>query len=46
MGRWNGVGGKIRENETPDACIRREILEETGLDLERIECLSIAMEIS
>ncbi len=31
MGSWNGVGGKLEANETPDECIRREILEETGI---------------
>lgn len=31
MGRWNGVGGKINENESPYDCIVRETHEETGL---------------
>ncbi len=30
-GKWIGVGGHCEENESPDACMRREILEETGL---------------
>ena len=33
MGMWNGVGGKIEDNETPYAGIIRETLEETGIDL-------------
>jgi len=33
LGSWNGLGGKIRPNETPDACIRREIIEETGEEI-------------
>lgn len=33
MGSWNGLGGKINPNETPQACIQREIFEETGLRL-------------
>lgn len=33
MGSWNGLGGKIHQNETPQACIQREVFEETGLDL-------------
>src|SRR5690625_3587452 len=33
MGMWNGVGGKIEINETPSACIIREISEETGITL-------------
>lgn len=30
-GKWNSPGGKIRDGETPQECIAREILEETGL---------------
>lgn len=30
-GKWIGVGGKIEPGETPEACMRREIQEETGL---------------
>lgn len=33
MGMWNGVGGKIEDNETPYEGIIRETLEETGIDL-------------
>ena len=33
MGMWNGVGGKIEENETPYKGIIRETLEETGIEL-------------
>lgn len=29
---WNGVGGKINEGETPEACARRETYEETEFD--------------
>ncbi|HYK08329.1 MAG TPA: NUDIX domain-containing protein [Candidatus Eisenbacteria bacterium] len=31
MGKVNGLGGKIEENETPQDCITREVQEETGL---------------
>ncbi len=34
MGSWNGLGGKIDLNESPKACIKREVYEETGLDLD------------
>ena len=30
-GAWNGVGGKIDENESALLCIQREIEEETGI---------------
>lgn len=36
-GKWIGVGGKLEENETPIECIKREILEETGLIVERVK---------
>lgn len=33
-GRWNGLGGKMEPGETPEACVKREVLEESGLVLE------------
>lgn len=30
-GKWNGLGGKFEEGETPEECIRREVREEAGL---------------
>jgi len=36
-GRWNGPGGKIKENEKPEDCVRREVLEETGVKVFNIE---------
>ncbi|HEU5370294.1 MAG TPA: 8-oxo-dGTP diphosphatase [Ktedonobacterales bacterium] len=39
QGRWNGLGGKIQPNETPFACVRREMIEEAGIDLaEALSC--------
>jgi 8-oxo-dGTP diphosphatase len=32
-GKWNGLGGKFLPGETPEACARREFLEESGLTL-------------
>ena len=32
-GLWNGLGGKISPGETPLDCVRREVLEESGIDL-------------
>lgn len=32
-GKWIGVGGHIEEGETKEAALKREIKEETGLDI-------------
>lgn len=37
--KWVGIGGKLEEAETPFDCIRREALEEVGLEL---KCLRYA----
>ena len=31
--KWVCVGGHMEENESPEDCVRREVLEETGLTL-------------
>ena len=31
--KWIAIGGKFEENESPEECNRREVLEETGLTL-------------
>ena len=30
-GKWIGVGGHFEEGESPEECVCREVLEETGL---------------
>ncbi|MBQ7821487.1 MAG: 8-oxo-dGTP diphosphatase [Clostridia bacterium] len=32
-GKWIGIGGKFEEGESPEDCVCREVLEETGLTL-------------
>lgn len=31
--KWVGIGGKFEENESPEECLLRETMEETGLTL-------------
>lgn len=30
-GKWNGLGGKMHEGETPEECVIREVEEEAGI---------------
>lgn len=32
-GKWNGLGGKFEQGESPEDCVIREIKEESGLDI-------------
>lgn len=34
-GKWIGVGGKFLEGESPEDCMRREVLEETGISVKK-----------
>ncbi len=33
QGKWNGLGGKFDSGETPEECVEREVLEESGLTI-------------
>src|SRR5215216_4322883 len=33
-GKWNGLGGKFEPGETPEECVIREVLEESGLTIQ------------
>ena len=33
--KWIGVGGKLEKDETPDECVKREVMEETALTPEK-----------
>ncbi len=39
--KWIGVGGGFWENESPEDCVRREALEETGLTLGHVQLCGI-----
>ncbi|QBD79308.1 NUDIX domain-containing protein [Ktedonosporobacter rubrisoli] len=39
---WNGLGGKLKADETPLIAVRREIQEEAGIDLEQAASLFYA----
>ncbi len=42
-GRWNGLGGKFLPGESPEACLRREVREEAGIEVLQAQlkgCLS------
>ncbi len=34
--KWVGIGGKLEYGESPYDCVRREVLEETGLTLDKV----------
>ena len=40
-GKWIGTGGHLQENETPEECVRREVREETGLELKDLRLRGI-----
>lgn len=40
--RWNGIGGKLELGETPRAGVAREVLEETGIHLNRAASIDYA----
>ena len=39
--KWIGIGGKFEKDESPDECILREAMEETGLTLTDWQCRGV-----
>ena len=44
--KWIGIGGKFEDRESPEECILRETLEETGLTLKSLEYRGILTFVS
>ena len=44
--KWIGIGGKFEADETPDECLLREALEETGLTLTNWQCRGVVTFLS
>lgn len=34
-GKWNGLGGKFEQGESPEECVIREVKEESGLEIKK-----------
>lgn len=44
--KWIGLGGHFEEAESPEDCVKREVMEETGLTLNRMEYRGIVTFVS
>ena len=44
--KWIGVGGKFEDRESPEDCVRREVLEETGLTLTKFRYCGLVTFVS
>lgn len=42
-GKWNGLGGKFDARETPEECVTREVLEESGLVIKNPKLCGLLM---
>jgi 8-oxo-dGTP diphosphatase len=42
-GKWNGLGGKFEPGETPEECVIREVLEESGLSIRNPKLCGLLM---
>ena len=44
--KWIGVGGKFEDGESPEDCMRREVLEETGFTVTKFQYRGIVTFVS
>ena len=42
-GKWNGLGGKFEAGESPEECVTREVLEESGLSIQNPKYCGLLM---
>lgn len=42
-GKWNGLGGKFEAGESPEECVIREVLEESGLTIQKPKLCGLLM---
>ncbi len=40
-GKWNGLGGKVQNGETPEECAVREVYEESNLKVKKLQLAGI-----
>ncbi len=40
-GKWNGLGGKVQNGETPEECAIREVYEESNLKVKKLQFAGI-----
>lgn len=44
--KWVGIGGKFEDGESPEECMRREAMEETGLSLDELRLRGVVTFVS
>ena len=44
--KWVGIGGKFEDGESPEECMRREAMEETGLSLDDLQLRGVVTFVS
>lgn len=42
-GEWNSLGGKFEPGESPEECVRREVREESGLEIRHPQLQGLLM---
>jgi 8-oxo-dGTP diphosphatase len=41
IGKWNGLGGKFEPGESPEECVKREVSEESGLEIQKVRLCGV-----